>query len=829
MTRTDKIIATVIITLLFGLVFKTLASVSLFQGEIDITNYVEYVEFSSYRIDGKFTDLSVAGFDGEDVSTNDLIFTENILGDVDAWSITNIISQDSLSISVNVEYTQGATSRVGVVSGVGAICTLSTNHVGYPQSPSLTGARISENMKNEIRNYGYRLIDTYTTAQIDSKVTAMGTQKVDLVTFNSTNTGFQAQFDVVATSKVGIAEYLSTNSWAQGEIERLNTQKVDVVTFNSTNTGLQNDVDTRVLRAGDTVSGAIYSTATSALTSPLAAEIPTAGWVRSLAIFGEILYATTNVAGNPDFYAFGSVTQAVGACRDYGIVTNGQHVGTIISTSRYSKINGQASVNAYLARSSSPADSLKVYPTLSYSYDGTNLLGHYESESREISAGTNLYTWIVPFPTIVATNDTGVFIVRGFHVDEAVSSPTLEFCLGGGSDSRVTIAVGLTEADFGVRGSTNIIAGSSNYYNEATRTLTFNTNAAGGSADASGWSGYPATQAVEFATFGLNGIGVPEAFVDSANAYPIHNGGNRVSLMGYPDTAIHNEQWEYVHYEAAQWSRMAISNDAGVDYGRTNRMFVFDPMNRKTQKDSVFIGNGIQGDMISVGIGVLPDQGIYGGTTNTALAIRGDVAIAGNIAVLGMKLDTGMKSSLPMLGNDITTVGTLTTTNLTIKGTGPTNGAVWTATGTDGAGEWIPPIMFRAYRVADFSFTGLTERVVSWDSIGANYGNAFDGTIFVTPVKGIYEFYVHYSIDQSGGICMTRGKIQISGENASYHYGNSIDGIDYAFHSFGSGKVYLTTNITVMALIRASGSVTNKLPGVGTTSFSGMLHQHIPD
>ena len=46
------------------------------------------------------------------------------------------------------------------------------------------------------------------------------------------------------------------------------------------------------------------------------------------------------------------------------------------------------------------------------------------------------------------------------------------------------------------------------------------------------------------------------------------------------------------------------------------------------------------------------------------------------------------KENVDMAGYDVEKVGTLTTTNLTIEGTGPVTGAQWTATGTDGAGEW---------------------------------------------------------------------------------------------------------------------------------------------
>lgn len=140
----------------------------LFQGELDVTGVVINEEYVSYRISGTFSDRSAVGFTALDIAVNDLGFTENILGHVDGWRITNIVGASASVITADVVYAQSGTSTVGMVAGVMAICTLSTNEVGYPQRPSSTGARVSEHMLNEIRNYTFRRMDSYTKAQSDA-------------------------------------------------------------------------------------------------------------------------------------------------------------------------------------------------------------------------------------------------------------------------------------------------------------------------------------------------------------------------------------------------------------------------------------------------------------------------------------------------------------------------------------------------------------------------------------------------------------------------------------------------------------------------------------
>ena len=159
-----------LMALLFVCVGTCLAGVPLFQGELDITNMTLYVTNKSYNIKGSFTDRSVAGFDGTMISTGDLTWVETGDGSCDPYAVTNIVSAEAVNVDLDIEYyPSGGTSTYGVVIGIAAICTLSTNDVGYPQPPSSTGARVSKHMLNEIRNYSFRLIAEGTNnAPLDS-------------------------------------------------------------------------------------------------------------------------------------------------------------------------------------------------------------------------------------------------------------------------------------------------------------------------------------------------------------------------------------------------------------------------------------------------------------------------------------------------------------------------------------------------------------------------------------------------------------------------------------------------------------------------------------
>jgi hypothetical protein len=136
------------------------AAEPMLQGELEITGWSEWAAGTSYRVQGEFWDYSVVGKIGTDLETGHYLFTETILGDVDAWQITNIVAAGTINVTVDVCYAESGTSRVGMVVGYAPVCALSSNAAGFPQQPGPEFCHVSENMMNGIRNYAFRRIGT---------------------------------------------------------------------------------------------------------------------------------------------------------------------------------------------------------------------------------------------------------------------------------------------------------------------------------------------------------------------------------------------------------------------------------------------------------------------------------------------------------------------------------------------------------------------------------------------------------------------------------------------------------------------------------------------
>ena len=134
------------------------ASQPLLQGELNVTAFTELESNVSYEVSGSFAGATTVGFVGTDITNGHIIFTENAQGDVDAWQVTNIVAAGVSIITCDVVYAESGTSTVGMVAGYAAVCALSTNSVGFPQSPSIEYVHLSQNMLNQIRNYAFRLI-----------------------------------------------------------------------------------------------------------------------------------------------------------------------------------------------------------------------------------------------------------------------------------------------------------------------------------------------------------------------------------------------------------------------------------------------------------------------------------------------------------------------------------------------------------------------------------------------------------------------------------------------------------------------------------------------
>jgi len=89
-------------------------------------------------------------------------------------------------------------------------------------------------------------------------------------------------------------------------------------------------------------------------------------------------------------------------------------------------------------------------------------------------------------------------------------------------------------------------------------------------------------------------------------------------------------------------------------------------------------------------------------------------------------------------GNNLTNVGTITSTNLQIVGGSPTNGAVWIATNTAGQGTWVAPSYVFASRTNNMVISNATITDITFNSEKVDLLSEFDGTTFTASMDGIY-------------------------------------------------------------------------------------------
>jgi hypothetical protein len=202
-------------------------------------------------------------------------------------------------------------------------------------------------------------------------------------------------------------------------------------------------------RSGGTMTGALLTDSITA-TAPSSNELVTASWARDLLSDGFTLYNNTNLQSvafaNP-CYSLYSTTQDAMQARQVVVTGVNHYVSTVCSTQRFTQLRGPITVKAYLSRigGSGPTLALSVAPEIYYIYDTntTDLLGDYGAGSQAIGYGTNLYTWAIPVPSLVSTNETGFYIVRRYKVT-AVSGNTLPsfgITAGGEYESFINVVI----------------------------------------------------------------------------------------------------------------------------------------------------------------------------------------------------------------------------------------------------------------------------------------------------------------------------------------------------------------------------------------------------
>lgn len=197
--------------------------------------------------------------------------------------------------------------------------------------------------------------------------------------------------------------------------------------------------------------GAPVTSTSSSTSSPAATEFVVAEWVRGLFSGGTLLYNCTNqqnIFTNYDlWYSALPTTNAVQQARTYTGVTNNQYLGTgIASTNRYQQLNSPMTVNAYLSFNTGGGRSVSVHPEFYYCYEEpktnnpgvfTNLLGDYVAGAQSLIPGTNLYTWVISFPTVVSTNANGFWAIRRFKVDAQTANPNVTIHGSGNTPSTI--------------------------------------------------------------------------------------------------------------------------------------------------------------------------------------------------------------------------------------------------------------------------------------------------------------------------------------------------------------------------------------------------------
>lgn len=200
--------------------------------------------------------------------------------------------------------------------------------------------------------------------------------------------------------------------------------------------------------ANVTYDSPVLSFAASASNSPAGNEFPTAGWVRGLlAGQGLELYNTTNIStvatnlANPQpVYTFSTVVPPPMSVTFNG-VTNNEYLGSTVTTNRFQSISGPIVGNSWIFFPSGAGRALSLHEEIYFSYDGTNWFGDYETGNQTITAGsTNLYSFLVAFPTYTSTNATGFFIQKRRKVGVQSANPNVTIWVGTNTPSHIDLA-----------------------------------------------------------------------------------------------------------------------------------------------------------------------------------------------------------------------------------------------------------------------------------------------------------------------------------------------------------------------------------------------------
>ena len=220
--------------------------------------------------------------------------------------------------------------------------------------------------------------------------------------------------------------------------------------------------------------------------------------------------------------------------------------------------------------------------------------------------------------------------------------------------------------------------------------------------------------------------------------------------------------------------------------------------------------------------------GTMGGNINLNAETISNGVIAGTSYSGGGIVTNPINANINLNGNTISN-GVVSASSLQVTGGSPTNGAVWIATNTVGQGKWSYPVAFQATIVSsDFTFQNSATTVI-WNNIVINCGNAFNGTNFVAPVKGIYQFIwmgEWWKVTGAPNFC--EFSFYSSGSQVQHSYWPYFSaGLGGGPYVLNSGNVYLTNGATWYCVV-IPGAYTNRLGCGAEQVFSGSLIRELP-
>jgi len=361
---------------------------------------------------------------GADVATNDVI----ILGSTNRVGINTNSPKATLHVFGNllVESNLQAASVSGDITN--QLSIVMTNYVDGMSNKIFTAATNAAVVASydTMTNYVYVTSNkVYNLATNDAYALA-GLAATNNTTYVSNKVYVAATNDAYALAGAASTNYT----------DAVSNKLFAAATQTATNLGTN-----YLLLGGGTVYGPVLSTSTTATNGPAANEFVSAQWVRGLLSGGEILYNNTNRHPvNTTYYQAANLTNDDPQVRYYTNTGAGNYLGTgIMSTQRFTTVYSPMVVDIHLSMSGGGA-ATTLHPEFYYTYDGTNLLGDYECGDQSLVNGsTNLYSFVISFPTIESTNSAGFYVVRRVKVEAQAGANTIVGVHGsGGTPSHIS-------------------------------------------------------------------------------------------------------------------------------------------------------------------------------------------------------------------------------------------------------------------------------------------------------------------------------------------------------------------------------------------------------